>query len=184
MPVAVREGERGIDGVLALGPNQGMETCFLSRDLARLDSNDPARLLTSLRTISGAASTLDDWLLLIGYLGRIASRFRDDVSPLRTLALDIVEPFERDGDVAFAAMYREAALHTRSVRCVFEDAEVCNRLLRATLTDHMDRQVLGHRHRDGSLLIEPTPNHFDLIQVERVAAHLAAMVAGLRATPA
>ncbi|HUK62668.1 MAG TPA: hypothetical protein VLV15_05020, partial [Dongiaceae bacterium] len=58
-----------------------------------------------------------------------------------------------------------------------------NRLLRATLMDHIDRHVLGERHRDGSLRIEPTPNHFDLMQVERIAAHLAAMVTELRATP-
>jgi serine/threonine protein kinase len=176
-------GARVPDGVLALGPNQGIETCFISRELARLDSVDPARLLATLRTIMETASDLDEWMLLNGYLGRIMSRFRTDVSPLRTLARDIVAPFERDGPTAFGVMYREAAARARSVRCVFEDSEICNRLLKIVLTDHMDRGILGERHRDGSLLIEPTPSHFELIQVDRVAAHLAAMIDELR-TPA
>ena len=174
------DGERPPDGILALGPNQGIETCFISRVLAKLESNDPMHLLAALRTISETASSLDDWMLLNSYLGRILTRFRNDLSPLRHLGRDIVEPFERDGSEAFAQMYREAASRVRRVRCIFEDSETCNRLLRSVLTDHMDRGILGEHHRDGSLLIEPTPSHFELLQPERVAAHLATMVKELR----
>jgi hypothetical protein len=176
------DGARVPDGVLALGPNQGIETCFISRVLAHLENNDPAQLLAAFRNIGDAASNLDDWLLIHGYVGRIMSRFRADVSPLRMLARDIVEPFERDESGAFAAMYREATSRVRNVRCVFEDSEVCNRLLRATLMAHMDGHILGEHHRDGSLLIEPTPSHFEIVRPERVATHLAAMVEELRTT--
>ena len=169
------------DGVLALGPNQGIETCFLSAVLGKLEGNDPAALLDAFRRISASASNLDDWLLINGYLGRIMSRFRNDVSPLRTLGQDIIEPFERDNKGAFAEMYRAAVSQVRLVRCIFEDSETCNRLLRTVLTDHMDRGVLGEHHKDASLLIEPTPSHFELLQPERVAAHLASMVRDLRA---
>jgi serine/threonine protein kinase len=175
------EGARLPDGVLALGPNQGIETCFVSRVLAELDTHDPARLLAAFRSISDAASSLDDWMLLNGYLGRIMSRFRSDVAPLRTLARDVIEPFVRDEAGAFAAMYGAASSRIRNVRCVFEDSEICNRLLRTVLMAHMDRGILGEHHRDGSLMIEPTPSHFDLLQPERIAAHLAAMVEELRA---
>jgi hypothetical protein len=174
------EGAREPDGILALGPNQGIETCFVSRVLAKLERNDPADLLAALRTISTAASSLDDWLLLNGYLGRIMNRFRGDVSPMRILGRDIIEPFERDPSGAFAEMYREATSRFRHVRCVFEDSETCNRLLRDALTAHMDGRILGDHHRDGSILIEPTPSHFDLIQPERLATHLTAMVKELR----
>lgn len=173
--------ERAPDGVLALGPNQGIETCFISRVLGRLESNDPVKLLAALRTISESASTVDEWMLLNGYLGRLMARFRDDLSPLIRLGRDLVEPFERDGPAAFAHMYREATARAGLVRCIFEDTETCKGLLRTVLTDHMDRQILGGHHRDGSLLIEPTPSHFELIQPERIAAHLAAMVDELRA---
>jgi serine/threonine protein kinase len=179
---AMPDGARAPDGVLALGPNQGIETCFISNVLAKIESNDPIQLLAALRTISETASSLDDWVLLNGYLGRIISRFRDDLSPLRALGRDIIEPFERDNPGAFAQMYREATSRIRHVRCVFEDSETCNRLLRNVLTDHMDRRILGEHHRDGSLLIEPTPSHFELLQPARVAAHLATMVKELRET--
>ena len=149
--------------------------------LAHLDSNAPDQLLAALNTIGATAKSLDDWMLINGYLGRIMARFRGDVSPLRVLGRDLVEPFEHDNAGAFAAMYREAAARVRNLRCVFEDSEICNRLLRTTLVDHMDRRVLGEHHRDGSLLIEPTPSHFDLPQLDRVTAHLAAMVEELRA---
>jgi len=175
------QGARVPDGVLALGANQGIETCFVSRVFAGLESNDPAQLLAALRTIGETATSLDDWMLLNGYLGRVMARFRADVSPLRTLGRDLVEPFEREGAGAFAEMYREATARVANVRCVFEDSEICNRLLRNVLMDHMDRRILGEHHRDGALLIEPTPSHFDLVQPERVATHLAAMVEELRA---
>ena len=179
----IPEGARVPDGVLALGPNQGIETCFISRVVARLDSNEPAQLLAALHTIGATASNLDDWMILNGYLGRIMTRFRADVSPLRALGRDIIEPFERNESGAFGEMYREAAARVRNVCCVFEDSETCNRLLRNLLVDHMDRRILGEHHRDGALLIEPTPSHFDLIQPERVARHLAVMVEELRQRP-
>jgi len=171
---------RAPDGVLALGPNQGLETCFISRVMAKLESNDPAQLLAAFKSIGDSASSLDDWLLLNGYLGRIMSRFRNDVSPLRILGRDIIEPFEQDGPAAFARMYRDTASRIRLVRCIFEDSETCDRLLRIVLTDHMDKGILGEHHRDGSLLIEPTPSHFDLLQPERMASQLATMVTELR----
>ena len=179
---SIPDGARPPDGVLALGPNQGIETCFISAVMAKLESNDPAQLLTALQSISETASSLDDWMLLNGYLGRIIRRFRNDLSPLRALGRDIVEPFQQDNLGAFGRMYREAASRIRHVRCVFEDSETCKRLLRNLLMEHMDRRILGEHHRDGSLLIEPTPSHFDLIQPERLAAHLTAMVKELRET--
>lgn len=174
------DGMRAPDGVLTLGCNQALETCFVSRVLARLDDSDPARLLHDLCAAGEAATSLDDWIIINGYMGRIMAKFRDDLAPLRTLAREIIEPFERDDLGAFAAMYREAAARVRNVRCVFEDSETCNRLLRTVLMDHMDRRVLGQCHRDGSLLVDSTRSHFDLLQPDRVASHLAAMVEELR----
>jgi len=174
------DGHRVPDGVLTLGCNQSLETCFVSRVLARLDLDDPAALLRDLNAVGEAASTLDEWIVLNGYLGRIMPRFRSDLAPLRTLARQIIEPFERDDSGAFASMYRDACARARLVRCVFEDSETCNRLLRAVLLSHMDRGDLGPDHRDDALLIDSTPSHFDLLHPDRVARHLATMVESLR----
>jgi Protein kinase domain len=176
-----RDGVRVPDGVLSFGCNQALETCFVSRVLARLDGNDPDQLLRALREIGDAATSLDDWLLTNAYLGRIMAKFRTEVGPMSKLASEIVAPFQRDNAGAFAAMYREATARVKNVRCVFEDSETCNRLLRNVLLEHMDRGVLGEHHRDGALLIESTKSHFEIVQPERVAKHLAAMVGELRA---
>jgi hypothetical protein len=180
MAAGLTEGARVPDGVLALGCNQAIETCFVSRVLAGLHHENPAQLLRDLCAIGEAATSLDDWIVLNGYMGRIMTNFRSDLAPLRTLARQIIEPFARDDAGAFAAMYREASARVKHVRCVFEDSAVCNRLLRAVLVEHMDRGSLGPHHRDGSMLIEPTESHFELLEPDRVAAHLAAMVADLR----
>jgi len=180
MAAGLPEGTRAPDGVLALGCNQALETCFVSRVLARLDHEHPTQLLHDLCAIGEAASSLDEWIVLNGYLGRIMTNFRSDLAPLRTLARQIIEPFERDDAGAFAAMYREASARVQHIRCVFEDSEVCNRLLKSVLVDHMDRGTLGPHHRDGAMLIEPTESHFELLDPDRVAGHLAAMVADLR----
>ena len=111
------EGARRLDGVLALGPNQGLETCFVSSVMARLDSNEPARVLAALRTISETATNLDEWMLLNGYLGRMMARFHSDVSPLRVVGQDIVDPFARDGSAAFATMYGDATAKARPRHC-------------------------------------------------------------------
>src|SRR5262245_23526589 len=175
------EGAPIADGILSMGCNQAMETCFVSRVLAQLDAGHPDQLLRDLRAVSDVATSLDDWIILTGYMGRIMVRFRDNLTPLRTLARDIIGPFEQDDRGAFATMYREATARVRNVRCAFEDSETCHRLLRQALLDHMDRGVLGPCHRDGALLIESTPSHFELLQPERVAAHLASMIQELRA---
>jgi serine/threonine protein kinase len=183
MAAGTPEGARAIDGVIALGPNQSLETCFISREMAKLEGGEPARVLTTLRTISETATNLDEWMLLNGYLGRMMARFHSDVSPLSVLGQDIVEPFARDGAAAFAPMYRDATVRSRNVRCVFEDTEVCNRLLREVLTQHMDQGVLGDRHRDGALRIQAVLSHFDLLNVDCIAGNLASMVEELRRMP-
>lgn len=161
-----------VDGVLALGPNQALATCFGSRVLARLDGADPGALLQALRSLGDAATSVADWSLVHGYVGRIVARFGTEVRPIRALARDICDPFERGDAAEFARMYREAAARARCVRCVFEDSETCNELLRAALLDHMENGTLGERHRDGALRIEPTRSHFELVQPARVRAHL------------
>jgi hypothetical protein len=44
----------------------------------------------------------------------------------------------------------------------------------------MDHGVLGSHHRDGALIIDTTNSHFELLQTDRIAGHLAAIVEELR----
>ena len=170
-----------LDGILAAGCNLGIETCFLTGVLARLDAADPARLMGALRSMNELPSSLEEWLVLHSYVTRILLKFRHDVTPLRELSREFVGPFEEDSGAAFAEMFRGASARVRSVRCLFEDTETCNRLLRAIHLRNREDGFLGPLYRDGCLLVEDTPSHFELIQPSRFARHLSAMVEELSA---
>jgi serine/threonine-protein kinase len=192
--MAAEAGDNGVpvDGVLALGCNLGLATCFLTGILAKLESDraklqsDTAKLergrgsdaLADLRALAAAVETLDEWLSVHTYLVRMLRKFYPAVDPLREFAREIVAPFEQDGD-AFAAMYRAASGAQRALRCLFEDTETCNRLLRDVQLRNLDSGNLGEHYREGSLLIEPDTNHFDLLDPDRVLRHLEALLAAL-----
>jgi len=174
--VGAAQGSPRIDGVLTLGCNLGLETCFLTRILARLQSGKA--LVQDLRAIGDGLDTLDEWLSVHAYVVRMLHKFRLEVGPLRDFARDIVRPFEA-GEDAFAAMARSALDVGAELHCLFEDTETCDRLLREVQLRHVDAGVLGDLYREGSLLIEPETTHFDLLQPERVRRHLESMVSEL-----
>jgi hypothetical protein len=63
-----------------------------------------------------------------------------------------------------------------AVTCLFEDTETCNRLLRDVQLRNLDARVLGERYREGSLVIVPETNHFDLLAPDLVLRHLDELV--------
>jgi hypothetical protein len=176
--VASRRPEDAIplDGVLALGPNLGLDTCFLTRVLVELDASQPDRFMRALRSLGDVPSNIDEWLVLNGYMGRVLSKFREDVTPLRELAREFVAPFVEEDGAAFDSMFREASGRVRALRCLFEDTDTCNRLLREAHLRNRDAGVFGPAYQNGSLRVADTPSHFDLAQPERVGRHLAAMI--------
>ena len=165
-----------VDAVLALGCNLGLETCFVTRILARLEAGNGAALVKDLRALGDAIDGLDEWLSVHAYLVRLLRKFQLQVEPLRDFARDIVRPFEEDGQEQFVRMYRGASAGGRPVRCLFEDSETCNRLVGEVQLRNLDSGVLGARYREGSLVVEPDTNHFDLMRPDLVARHLASLV--------
>jgi len=185
--MAAEAGDNGVpvDGVLSLGCNLGLATCFLTGILAKLEDDRAKRergrggdALADLRALAAAVESLDEWLSVHTYLVRMLRKFYPAVDPLREFAREIVAPFEQDGK-AFAAMYRAASGPQRALRCLFEDTETCNRLLRDVQLRNLDSGNLGEHYREGSLLIEPETNHFDLLDPDRVLGHLEALLAAL-----
>jgi pimeloyl-ACP methyl ester carboxylesterase len=171
-----------VDGVLSLGCNLGLETCFVTRILARLEAGNGAALVRDLRALGSAIDGLDEWLSVHAYLVRMLRKFELQVEPLRDFGREIAGPFEVDGGSVFARLYREASVGGRPVRCLFEDTETCNRLVGEVQLRNLDAGVLGAHYRDGSLLIEPDATHFDLQRPEVVSRHLDALVETLGAT--
>jgi pimeloyl-ACP methyl ester carboxylesterase len=184
---APAEGAR-IDGVLALGCNLGLETCFVTRILARLETSSGDEIVKDLHALGGTIQGLDEWLSVHAYLVRILRKLQPQLTPLREFAREVIRPFQNPDENPFVQWYRDASAGA-ALRCVFEDSEVCNRLLREVQLQNLDAGILGPHYREGSLHIEPEANHFDLLRLDLVSRHLDSLVEELagpssRRTPA
>jgi pimeloyl-ACP methyl ester carboxylesterase len=177
-------GGARIDGILSLGCNISLDTCFVSGMLARMSSRHPERLLADLRAVGETMTELDSWLTVHTYLVAMLRKFRSAVDPLRSLAREIVRPFEEGGDSPFITWYREAAVNVRGVRCVFEDNERHRNFVSDLLLSQSTTKRLGDRYREDSIVIESDAAHFDLERPEIVQKHLEALMTALDVQPA
>jgi len=172
------EGAVPVDGVLTLGCNLALETCFLTGILARLENGKGAEILHDLHALGAATADLDEWISIHSYLVRMLRKFRLDVAPLREFALDVVRPFAQAGErplpteSPFVRWYREAGARGTALTCLFEDSESCNRVVGEVQLQNLETGILGPHYREGSLLIVPETNHFDLLEPELVRQHL------------
>jgi pimeloyl-ACP methyl ester carboxylesterase len=169
-----------VDGILSLGCNLSLDTCFLSRVLARFKGNDRQSMFEGLRTVAETARSVDEWLTLHTYLVSMLAKFQNQIDPLRTVARDIVAPFEHGGEDVFVEWYRQASANVRALRCVFEDDTTHATLLRDIQLRNLESGILGDHYREDSLVIEPETNHFNLVEPGMVARQLDALVAAVR----
>jgi hypothetical protein len=165
-----------IDGCLALGPNLSIDTCFLTSALATLKDRDDAALLAILRTVSGSASSLDEFVNLCYYAVSVVPTFRHDVGPLRAFGSAISTPFEAEKLTPFAEWYRAGAARGCQLRCVFEDTPMFRDLVRELQLRNLDDGLLGPDYQEGSVVAEAGTSHFDLIDPARVEEHARALV--------
>ena len=172
-------GGARIDGVLSLGCNISLETCFVTSMLARMSSRHPERLLADLRSVGESATELDTWLTIHTYLVAMLRKFRGAVDPVRALAREVVRPFEAGGESPFLQWYRDASANVPVLRCLFEDNERHRSFVSSLVLDHADSNRLGPRYREDSILIEPDAGHFELEKPDVVSKHLEAMLAAL-----
>jgi hypothetical protein len=182
MRFAARRSSLRLDGVLTLGCNLSLETCFVTRLVARADARNPTALLDGLRRVGAGMQELDAWITVHTYLVRMLQKFQAQLAPLQRVAQDIVQPFEAGGESPFVAWYRDASQRVRALRCVFEDDDLNRGIVRDIQLRNAETGLLGDHYREGSIVIEPDTHHFDLERPELVAAHLDALVTDLKAT--
>ncbi|HEY7186381.1 MAG TPA: serine/threonine-protein kinase, partial [Vicinamibacterales bacterium] len=168
-----------LDGCLSLGANLSIETCFLTRMLATLESHDDAAMLATLRRVSNGASSLDEWVNICEYVVRIVPTFRHDVAPLRVFGAAIAKPFEQEALTPFARWYRDGAAKGCRLRCVFEDTPMFRDLVRELQLRNLDEALLGPHYEADSLVTEAGTSHFDLIDPRRVEEHLRGLLTQL-----
>ncbi|HEX7122244.1 MAG TPA: serine/threonine-protein kinase [Gemmatimonadaceae bacterium] len=172
-----------VHGVLSLGCNLSLETCFVTRIVARADAKHPAALLDGLRQVGAGMDALDAWITVHRYLVEMMQKFHTQPAALQRVAADIVAPFDdaAGGESPFVSWYREVSRKVAALRCVFEDDDVNRGLVRDILLRNSEDAILGDRYREGSIVIEPESHHFDIERPDVVARHLEALVGEVRA---
>lgn len=174
--IASDEGA-GVDiaGILGLGPNVSIETCFFSKLCADLNAFDPEAILDVLKSLGQSTRPLSVWLAVQAYISNTFSKFGSDLEPLKRFAADIVAPFESPGD-PLAAWYRAAKEKVPCVRFVFSDEEAGP--AEALLARHLERNVLGDTFTESSYVIEPV-HHVALLEPDLVARHIESVLVQL-----
>jgi len=140
-----------VDGLIALGPNVSLDTCFATRLYARIDAANPDGTLAILKSLAEHIDTLETWLVVQSYFAQMFIKLGDDLEPLRRYAADLVSPFEAAGD-PLADWYRSAKQRVPQVRLVFSNEE--SAAAEALLARHLENNVLGDGFTEDSFTIE------------------------------
>ncbi len=161
-----------IDGIVSLGGNLSYETCFVTRLWSRLGSGDETQILADLQRFGTGARTLEEWLKINEYLVSTFRKFDFDLGAVRLFSQEVVRVFEDDADDAFVRLFRESNKHVQALRCVWEDSDLCTRLVQSLRMRNLDTGVLGARYREDALHIELGIGHFDLLDPKLVRKHV------------
>jgi serine/threonine protein kinase len=141
-----------VAGLVALGTNVSMETCFVSKLYATMDAGNPDGILDTLKSLGAGARSLAGWLVTQVYISQTFTKFASDLEPLRRYSADVIAPFEGGGD-PLPGWYRAAMERIPSVRFVFSNVEAGP--AEAVLARHLEENVLGDRYTERSWVTEP-----------------------------
>ena len=167
-----------VDGLLSLDCNLSRNTCFVSGRIASISEHGDA-LLRDFAEFGSTVSSVGEWVNLHDYLVKVFRKFRGDLEGLKAFAADVVEPFE-GGDPPFVSWYRSVSAAVGTLRCVFSDTEMNNQSLDQLKLQHIDSGILGEHYDEASLVTELDADHFDLLDSDRLARHLEAVVDAIR----
>src|SRR5439155_546296 len=87
-----------VDGLIALGPNVSLDTCFATRLYAKVDAANSDGTLKILKSLAEHIDSLETWLVVQSYFAEMFIKLGNDLEPLRRYAADLVRPFEQPGD--------------------------------------------------------------------------------------
>jgi hypothetical protein len=169
----------GVDiaGLVALGTNISLETCFVSRLYAKMDAVNPDGILQALKSLGEGITSLSGWLVAQTYISQTFMKFNSDLEPLSRYSAELIAPFEGGGD-PLPGWYRAATERIASVRFVFSNEEAGP--AEAVLARHLEQNVLGDRYTEGSYVTEPVA-HGRLPEPELANRYIESVVAELMA---
>jgi pimeloyl-ACP methyl ester carboxylesterase len=165
-----------VDGLIALGPNVSLDTCFATRLYARIDAANPDGTLTILKSLAEHINSLETWLVVQSYFAQMFMKLGNELEPLRRYAADLVRPFEEPGD-PLADWYRSAKQRVSLLRLVFSNEE--SAAAEALLARHLDSNVMGDDFAESSFAIERV-HHLALLDLALVSRHVEEVFASVR----
>lgn len=165
-------GALAVDAIVALGVNLALDTCWITRRLARVQSAHESGLLDDLKTIATSSATVDEWLNVHEYLVRVLRKFERDMEPLRLVSSGFARPFEEGDRDVFAAWYRAVTSRVPTVICVNEESDTTRPIVQELRLRNLDGGILGAHYREDSIVLEPDADHFDLLALPRVQRYL------------
>ena len=161
-----------IDGILALGPNLDLNTCFITARVAEIPDGRPDEIFEVTKNLMAGADSAGAWLRMSPYLSEVMRKFDEDVNALRVHGHDLVAPFAESGNRAAADWYRVAKSLKIAVRLVFASTEDEQDPLRKLLLSHVENGMLGPDFSDTDIATEPDSDHFTLMNSEVIEKHL------------
>ncbi|HET7904155.1 MAG TPA: alpha/beta fold hydrolase, partial [Candidatus Eisenbacteria bacterium] len=164
-----------VAGLVALGTNVSLETCFVSSLFAKMDVRNPEGILEALKALGAGRRTLASWLLLQTYITQTFTKFGSELESLVRYSAELVAPFEGGGD-PLPGWYRAAAERIPSVRFVFSDGEAGP--AEAVLARHLEQNVLGDRFAEKTWVTEPVA-HAQLTEPRIVNRYVESVIAEL-----
>jgi serine/threonine protein kinase len=165
-----------VDGLIALGPNVSLDTCFATRLYARIDATNPDGTLAILKSLAEHIDSLETWLVVQSYFAQMFMKLGNELEPLRRYAADLVRPFEEPGD-PLAEWYCSAKRRVPNVRLVFSNEE--SAAAEALLARHLDSNVLGDDFTESSFAIERV-HHLALLDLALVSRHVEEVFGAMR----
>jgi pimeloyl-ACP methyl ester carboxylesterase len=162
-----------VSGLVALGANVSLETCFATRLYAKIDAGNPAGTLALLKSLAKDIDSLESWLIVQNYLSQTFIKLGLDLVPLKRYAAEMVAPFEKGGD-PLADWFRSAKRQIPRVRLVFSNEEAAP--AEALLARHLESNVLGDDFSEDSFRIEPV-HHLALLEPDLVTRHIEELLA-------
>jgi len=170
-----------VDGLLALGCNLSIDTCFVSRVLARLAPDKPEVSIAELRRFGETAESLDEWLNVHEYLVRVLRKFQGDMGVLQRAAAEIVGPFKDTPEFAtFAQWFQRARQRVPALRLVFSSDSGSQAALARLKLNNLDTGILGEEFPESIITVAPDVDHFQLMGPESVALHVDEVVTDAR----
>lgn len=157
-----------ISGLVLLGCNLDLATCFVTRELVNITPGNSSEIFATIKGFGDGTKSLEEWVTVQDYLVQIVYKFGVNVDPLKRYSADIMHPFETNESEQFIQWYRTVVKMVPVVQFVFSTDEFT--ALDRILCRHLEGNVLGEGYSEETILREEM-SHVQLGEPNIVLRH-------------